>query len=389
MSEVIDQTSRRTRKHRTQNLIENLHSRVSKRAEKILNVILVHDMLLSLIVAVFIISIGLFLGASNNKIVPVNPSPIAHYQAEPHSKLNLLANWDGPDYIHISQHGYTADYTNFFPLYPILIAILDSVISSPLYSALIISWVFFVFAVYFAIKVFKELFKITSNLEALRGVLFFVLFPTGVFLFATYTESLFAAASLGAIYFSLKRKPIAAGLFALIATATHVNGVFDLVLIAMLMFEHRVPIKKIILSVCIGSLGIVSFMVYTLIKFKNPFEFLVAQENHGWLRGIIKSTPTVGWLNFIIIVLIIITILYCWWHHYYSFAVYSGLFLLIPLVGGQFGGFARYALMIFPAQTMLYSVTRRHNTFYAIVLSVSAVLWATFLFHYTGGYVGG
>jgi hypothetical protein len=384
-----NESVRRTRKHRTQALVERVHSKVSTVSEGFIKALSTNDWLLALFMATVTISIGIFLGASNNKIVPVNTEPLAHYQAEPHNKLNLLSNWDGPNYISIAEHGYNSSNTNFFPLYPILIAIVHLVISSPLDSAVIVAWIFFVVAIYFALKVFKELFHIDNSLEALRGVLFFILFPTGVFLFATYTESLFAAASLAALYFALKRRPILAGLFTLVATATHTNGVFDLALIAILLYEMRVPIKKIILGFGIGVLGVLSYMVYLWHKFGNPLQFIVDQENNGWLHGIIHSTPDIGWLNGLLLVLIIVTAIYWWWQHYYSFAIYSSLFLLIPLIGGQFGGFARYTLMIFPAQAMLYSLTRRHNTAYALTLSVSAVLWATFLFHYSGGYVGG
>jgi hypothetical protein len=78
-----------------------------------------------------------------------------------------------------------------------------------------------------------------------------------------------------------------------------------------------------------------------------------------------------------------------WWNRKRSFSIYSGLFLLIPFAGGQFGGFARYCLMVFPVQFMLYDYLKDKRVLYPLVIAGFAVGWTYFLLQYAGGYIGG
>jgi Gpi18-like mannosyltransferase len=358
----------------------------------LLTLILKRDLLLAIVVALAVIFGGVFLGGENNRVVPVNSDPNARYVSiDPSAHLAFMSNWDGPDYIRIAAHGYSnKEQANFFPLYPILIRALNSVIGSPLYSALALSWLSFTGAIYFYLKVIKQLFnKVSDNQEALRGLLFFVLFPTGVFLLATYTESLFAFLSLAAIYFCLKKNYWPAALALAMATATHINGIFAVVLVALMMLEQKERLSRIAATAAVGVLGIVGYIVYLAHRFNSPLLFIKAQQKHGWLAdGLNHSVSTIGWMNIIFIILIIASVFY-WWSRRKSFAIYSLLFLSIPVIGGQFGGFNRYVLMDFPLQWMLYLKVQDSKVMYPLALSLSAVLWAYFLFQYAGGYVGG
>ncbi|HUD05950.1 MAG TPA: mannosyltransferase family protein [Candidatus Saccharimonadales bacterium] len=346
--------------------------------------------LLAILMALFIVIIGVGFGLENNKIVPVNPVHFVHYNAAPHNRLSFLSNWDGPNYLNIAKDGYTnSDQTNFFPLYPIIIRGVNAVIGSLLTSALIISWVCLAGAIYFYLKIIKLYFKVNDNLEALKATLFFVLFPTGVFLLATYTESLFAFVSLGAIYYAMRRKYVLAGLLTMIATATHVNGVFLLVLIALLLIEARQKLSHVLISFIVGSLGLVSYMVFLWVRYHNPFEFVSAQKAHGWLQhGLLAQTSGLNLLNIAFALLILLAVIY-WWKRSKSFSIYSLLYLLIPLAGGQFGGFPRYTLMVFPVEFMLYEYFRDKKFAYPLVIAVLGISWTYFLLQYTGGYIGG
>jgi hypothetical protein len=339
---------------------------------------------------VFIIAIGIVFGLENNKVVPTNTSHFVHYNSESSNHLSFLSNWDGPNYLNIAKSGYTnSDQTNFFPLYPILIRGVNLIVGSLLDSALLISWLCLVGAIYYYQKIIKFYFKINDNLEALKACIFFVLFPTGVFLIATYTESLFALVSLGAIYYAMRRKYLLAGLFAMITTATHVNGVFLLILLALLLIEARVKLIKVLGSLIVGSLGLVSYMVFLFARYHNPFEFISAQKKHGWLtHGLISQASDVNLLNVSFLVLVLLTGFY-WWKRKKSFSIYSFLYLLIPLAGGQFGGFPRYSLMVFPIGFMFFDFLHNKKFAYSIVIGLFGMAWTYFLLQYTGGYIGG
>jgi Gpi18-like mannosyltransferase len=350
--------------------------------------ILKKDAYIAITITVLLILGGVFLGWYNNRVVPVNAAPSARYTLEPGNSLSFMSNWDGPNYIAIATHGYTdMSQTNFFPVYPLLIHILNQVISSPLDCALLISWVSLVGLIYFYLKIVNILFKKTG-VEAIRASLLFLLFPTAIFFLATYTESLFAFLALGSIYFALQKKSLPAAALALPMSATHITGVFVLVLIGLILWEEKAKLSHAVATVITGSLGLIGYMIYLESKFKRPFSFITSQKSHGWLANNYAGLSGIGLFNIIFIVLIILSAIY-WWRKRISLSIYSLLFLLIPIVGQQFGGFNRYVLMVFPVPLMLYDFLRKRPNLYIAVIVLTSLSWAYFLFQYAGGYVGG
>jgi Gpi18-like mannosyltransferase len=349
-----------------------------------------HEWLLALILVVCVVIIGSFMGIENNKIVTLNPIQLVHYSLEPSNRLSFLANWDGVRYIQVAMHGYnTAFLTGFFPLYPLLIFLLDKIIGSFLLSALIISWACLFGAVYYYLKIIKLYFKVTDNIDALKATLLFVLFPSGVYLLAAYTESLFALLSLAAIYYALQKKYIKTAILAMLSTATHINGVFLVLLVAMILYEEKEKIRNIFITLVVGGLGLAVYMVHLWIKYHNPFEFITAQKDHHWLQGsILTKIGDFGAIDYLLALAILWTTIY-WWKRRKSFAVYSGLYLLIPLVGGQFGGYPRYTLMVFPLQFMLFDYFRdkKFALMPSVVLIFFAIGWAYILLQFAAGYV--
>lgn len=353
--------------------------------------VLSNEFLLAFLLSLMIIVVGVGLGWENNKIVPVNPSKLAHYSLEPHNSLSFMSDWDGPNYLAIAQHGYTRNIqANFFPLYPLMVRLVHSVISSLVDSGLIVSWLCLVGAVYFYLKIMKVLYHLNDNLEAVRGTLFFILFPTSVFLIATYTESLFAFLALGAIYYALRGRYIAAALFAMLSTATHITGVFVVVFMGLLLLEKRVKLWQVAASVVTGSLGLVSYMIYQKTRFNNPLEFLKAQKAHNWLNLSPSHLATVFVsFNGLFILLLLITVAY-WWQRRRSFSLYALFYACIIFIAGKdLGGLGRYALMAFPLEFMLYDYFRDKKLGYPLVIALCAILWTFFTLRYTGGYTGG
>jgi len=250
-----------------------------------------------------------------------------------------------------------------------------------------VSWAAFVGATYFYIKILKQLYHLKDNLGALRGVLFFVLFPTSIFLFAVYTESLFAFLALGAFYFALQKRPYEAGLFTLLATATHENGVFVLALVALLLWEKHEKLQRIAASIGIGCLGIVCYMALLWRRFGNPLEFVASQKTSGWLEYDHRLVTGIATREGLFLLLVLIASWY-WWRRRKSFAVYSLLYAAIILLG-NFGGYGRYALMDFPVQLMLYDYFRDKKLGYVLAIAVTSAFWMYFLLQFAGGYTGG
>lgn len=368
-------------KTRTNNFLKKLNP-VSKYISK-------NALLLAIVSVLIIVCLTIGLGLQRDKVTTPNPWTPSHYLAEPNNHLSFLANWDGKGYLSIAQHGYTPALTNYFPLYPLLTHLVNGIISSPLYSGLLVSWASLIGAVYFYIKIIKRYFNIGDNVEALKGIAIFLLYPTGIFLIASYTESVFAFVSLAAIYSALKKRYLLSGLFALLATAAHINGLLTLLLVALILYEEREKFLNIFQTLVIGSLGIIGYMIYLKVKFNNAIDFVTQQRaTHDWLQHtLLPELAHINPLEYFFVLLIILSAIY-WWPRRKSFAIYSALYLLIPIIGGTFGGFTRYSLMVFPLQFMIFDIFRKKSLGYGLVLAILAIGWAYFTIGFSGGYIG-
>ena len=348
------------------------------------------DIKLSLIVAVIVIAFGLFLGWDNDRTALPFPDKGLHYQEEPHNPLKFMASWDGADYIMIARDGYTGLFwSNWFPLYPIAIKVVGYIIPSLLDSALLIAWTSLVGAIYFYIKIVRRLFSISGDFEPLKAVFFFVLYPTAVFLIAPFSESIYALFALGSIYFAFQKKWVWAALLALLCAATHITGMLIVILVALILLEQKERLRNVIFTVITGSLGLLSYMAFLFFRFHKPLAFLESQQiYHGWTHAsFLNLVTTASPFNVVSIILVVLSALY-WWGRRRSFAIYSLLFLLILLIGRQYGGFNRYVLMAFPIPLMLYGYLRHKKELYPYVTALMGVVWAYFLLRYAGGYIG-
>lgn len=331
---------------------------------------------------------GSLIGYEHDQSITINSFKLAHYSLEPTNPLSFLANWDGARYISIAVHGYSNSFlTGFFPLYPLLIAIFHLVISSPLTSALLVSWLSLIGAIYFYLKLIKLLFNISNNGEALKASLLFILFPSGVYLLAAYSESLFALISLAAIYFALQKKYLATGLSALLATSARIDGVFVLLLVLLILIEEREKLSRISITLILGSLGTLSYMGYLLFSKHNPLAFIKAQEAHHWFQySLLTKLSSFGWIDYIFFLAIIWATVY-WWKRRKSFSIYMALFLAIPIIGGQFGGYPRYALMAFPLQFMLFDYCKHKTLYLQLLIAIFSVAWSYILLQFAAGYI--
>jgi hypothetical protein len=182
---------------------------------------------------------------------------------------------------------------------------------------------------------------------------------------------------------------LVAGLLTSLATLTHINGVFLVLLTSLILIEEKEKLKNVAISFVIGCLGIISYMIYLWSKYHNPFEFIAAQHDHGWLRhSILGQLGSFSVVDYILAITIIVSIIY-WWRRRKSFAIYSFFYLLIPIIGGQFGGYPRYALMAFPIQFMLYDFFRNKQLAYQIMLIIFSISWAYFMLEFAAGYIVG
>lgn len=116
------------------------------------------------------------------------------------------------------------DYRAFFPLYPWLMRLVAPLFASNyLIAGLVVSNV----ALVLALVVFYRLVEWECDAHvARRGMWYMLLFPSAVFLFAAYTESLFLLFGLAAFYAARRERWGWAGLWVALAATLRVSGVF-------------------------------------------------------------------------------------------------------------------------------------------------------------------
>jgi hypothetical protein len=139
--------------------------------------------------------------------------------------VNVWMRWDTAWYLKIAASGYSANdaSTAFMPLYPWLIKSVGFLLGGNLMlAAILISNLFAILAVILLYELATLETRIKVN--ATQSVLTLLIFPTGFFLLAAYTESLFLALILASWLFAMHKKWWAAGIMGALATLCRLQG---------------------------------------------------------------------------------------------------------------------------------------------------------------------
>ncbi len=169
--------------------------------------------------------------------------PYRGVAAETNPLLALWQRFDANWYVKIAQRGYAADdgSTVYFPMYPLLIRLTSAVAGDSMFAALLISNLALIGALY-------ELYRLTEMFadaaSARRAVAYLLLFPTGFFLMAAYTESLFLFFALGTFLFALRRRWYLAVLFGALAALTRLQGVLLVAPLAYMLWREIEEAKR-------------------------------------------------------------------------------------------------------------------------------------------------
>ena len=179
--------------------------------------------------------------------------------------------WDTAWYIDIARRGYAwhkigvpTQPSAFFPLYPLLIR-LGVLLTHRSYIvvALGVSNLSFLAALGYLWRLTRwELDGSTAG----RAVLYVAVFPTALFFFAGYTESLYLFLTVAAFYHLRRRDWLLAGVFGALASATRVTGIL---LVLPMLYEYAYSrnfswrrVKLDALSIALVPVGLLAFMLY-------------------------------------------------------------------------------------------------------------------------------
>lgn len=336
--------------------------------------------------------------------------------------LNVWSRVDSAYYLRIAEQGYgvAADAQNpvaYFPLYPLLINLLTPLTGNPLLAGVVISHLAFLLALVMLHRLMRlELDDAASQ----RGLLYIAIAPVAFFFSAVYTESLFLFVSVAAVYAVRQRQWGWATVFGILASATRFVGVL---LVAFALFEwlraHDIRLTSFtkrsgwvrlahavrsdvgtLLLIALMPLGLVSYMVYLHVQFGDALAFWTAQPAFGRVAvgpvAVITnalSSLSVGpgssglrlLLDLSALVAGVGVTLAIARRLGMSYAVYSGLSLLVPLFSGL-GSMSRYLLVVFPVFMMLGSwgrhplVDRSLLILFAVFLGLLTAAFANWIF---------
>lgn len=143
-----------------------------------------------------------------------------------------LGRWDSVWFLSIAQDGYgDGTRTAFFPLYPLLVRVAGAPFGSGLIGGALLSTALLGVAL---VLLHRLVALDHDGVVARNAVLVTALFPMSFFFSAVYSESLFLALSIGAVYAARRERWAWAGLLGLLAATTRSAGVLLLVPLAMI-----------------------------------------------------------------------------------------------------------------------------------------------------------
>jgi Mannosyltransferase (PIG-V) len=277
--------------------------------------------------------------------------------------IQLHDRWDSYWYLSIAREGYDLrgkdDISNvvFFPLYPMMIRLAGPLAGGNLVLAgWMISCVFLVLAVFMLTRVTQEFHP---DIDPVLPAIFLLAHPAAFFLNAIYTESLFLFLSLSTVFCALRRKFLLASIWAALASATRVAGLFLCVLLFVEFLQAngwRALFTRRVWVLALAPLGILSFFLYHWIVFGDFFLFLKVQNSFGrdfsmevsdfWARNNPDLANTL--LDIFHAAAAILLAIVALVRLRLSYGVYMLISLGIALSSGTVLGIARYGLVLFP-----------------------------------------
>src|SRR3954453_816748 len=200
-----------------------------------------------------------------------------------------VMRWDSVYYLQIATDGYTQrKQAGFFPLYPLLMSVVDEVTGSAGIAGVLISLAAFVAA----LVLFERLavLETGSTPIARRAVWLLALFPASLFFSAVYTEALFLLLSVGSFYAARQGRWAWAGVLGGLAAMTRNVGVMLLIPLVLLYLwgpredrpgeRGRFPLRADALWLGLVPLGCAAVAALMWDRFDDPLTAWTPQESY-------------------------------------------------------------------------------------------------------------
>lgn len=326
-------------------------------------------------------------------ILPERYAPLSFLP--PLIKSNFLiwssANFDGEHYLSIAKFGYMIrsgfpQYA-FFPLLPVCIRLLSLFVREYWLAGMLVTQTALLVALVYLRK--------WTALLGVKDIRYPLLFSSGaIFLASIYTEPLFIALAVLTMYWSEEKTWGKATLFAALATATRVNGIFVVAFLCIKLLQHKKSIITTLLHGLAGITGICSYMLFLWIKTGDPLNWFHAQG--AWGKAVATS-PVTTFLSYVksttyefrpdlvhlvVVIEVIVTLIaltlfvYLLKRHLLDLAywIYLAGNIALPLATGSLGSMPRFFLTLFPLLVAIpYLGKSGKIVYYAVTMTISII----------------
>lgn len=289
-------------------------------------------------------------------------------------KNTWLAVWQRFDtnwFLAIGARGYAADgSTVYLPAYPLLIHGVTALVGNAMLAALLVSNLALLSALVLFYRLAARHFDAAS---ARRAVMYWLVFPTGFFLFAAYTESLFMFFTLALFDAAEREQWGRASVWGALAALTRLQGVLLVVPLAYMMwrrmgFKFQVSSFVPLLLVPLASglyLALTNYQLLGAYESQLYARFVLPWDNLAAMIALIARGQAgwVDWLNLLTTILLAIMLVWLWRRLPRAYVLFAALMLLAPLfrmtTTQPLVSMTRYALALFPLW-MLWGVWGKH-----------------------------
>lgn len=314
--------------------------------------------------------------------------------------LNSWAQWDGGHYFQIATSGYSGEDVVFFPLFPLITKALSFIFFGNIVLAglTLSSVLFFLF-----LKIFGSYVKHTASKNISSAtIITYLLFPTAYFAVAFYSEAIFLLLMSLTLIFLHKKKIFFSSLFAGLAAASRISGIFLTVLIAAELFKEIVinPRKNWYKAsyLAVSLSGIIAYSLFLLYKFKNPFLFLTYQKEWGrnfvnpantifnLIKNILSPNTFAGYIDSAVTITFLVLLIISYKKIKRSHFIYTAIVLLAPLSTGTLTSMPRYVLAAFPIFILIGKFLSKKEKLRIIVWGAFLLLQLALIVMFVNGY---
>lgn len=325
------------------------------------------------------------------------------------SLAKIFSRWDAQWYRRIAQDGYgytvttsdgrtLSDYA-FFPLYPYLERWVHKFTSlSYINSGLLISATSSVLA---ALGIYLVVERTIGSKVAFYTVILWAALPIAAVQTLAYSESLFTALAAWALYFTLKRQWMAAGLLALIAGLTRPTAIAVVLAVmagALIELQKRRRDKNALIALFVAPLGMIGYIYWVGTQLDGWNSYFTVTEGWGngldggrtflsWISDFFRDGQPIAGLLIVIAVLLLTVSLWSLWRKSVPTPIflYASVLVFLSLVtSGYFGSKPRYLLPAFPLLIPIAIYLNRNGRgnqkfIFAIIIAGSFIYGAIWL----------